>query len=179
MLVTATLLTPWNTQGQKDVFLPECLSPSTSENSDCHPSAGLSVNQKIQSGCLGLWSRPATSPWAGAERCEEWQPAPVEMTVGGACNPSPDPYSPKGKLPTLQVTGWRPLCGEQLVGACLAPLGLDWVSSSFHIRKPLPRAIGWAQRLAGSIILMQSQQPCSLECEPTPKMPTSPPTDPG
>lgn len=104
---------------------------------------------------------------------------PMEMTVGGAGNPSPDPSSPKGKLPTLQVTGWRPLCGEQLVGACLAPLGLDWVSSSFHIRKPLPRAIGWAQRLAGSIVLMQSQQPCSLECEPTPKMPTSPPTDPG
>lgn len=40
----------------------------------------------------------------------------VEMTVGGAGNPSPDPPSLKGKLPKLQVTGWRPLCAERLGG---------------------------------------------------------------
>lgn len=40
--------------------------------------------------------------------------APVEMTVGGAGHPSPDP--PLLKLPKLQVTGRRPLCAERLGG---------------------------------------------------------------
>lgn len=51
--------------------------------------------------------------------------ASVEMTVGGAGKPSPDPSSRKGKLPKLQVTGWRPLCREHLVGGGLS--GTTWL----------------------------------------------------
>lgn len=40
----------------------------------------------------------------------------VGAPVGGAGHPSPDPPLLKGKLPKLQVTGWRPLCRERFGG---------------------------------------------------------------
>lgn len=73
--------------------------------------------------------------------------ASAVMAVGGAGSHSLGPSLPEGKLPRLRVTGRRPHSREQLAGACLAPLGLHFLSSSFHIQTPLPRAIGRARRL--------------------------------
>lgn len=78
--------------------------------------------------------------------------ASVVMAVGEADSHSLGPSLPEGKLPRLRVTGWRPGCGEQLVGPvwhrsawtcsallftyknhCLGPLAghRDWHGQSF------------------------------------------------
>lgn len=163
---------------------PKCLFPNTGELRG-PPSLSqslicmLAVTQKLQSGCLGSLSRLAVL-YLPRQELKDVKSGSFSGDGCGWGRQTPSRSSLAGGQAAKALHHWVEAALQGTAGgACLAPLGSNMVSFSFQIQKPLPRATGWAQRLAGSIILMQNQQPCAVECEPAPKMPTSLPTDPG